>query len=170
MCASNCPRLLDGFSLGQKIIIRLLFAGFIAVGAYAVFLHSTAWGWIYLGVATIGQAVFVLPSLCGHCPYLHHLNDCLFAPAGLMRRVVKYRGPKVSGSETAFICITLVLVAGIPQVWLIRHTNLLILFWAILVPFVAYFPLHLCKRCRHTGCPANRVGGDIDPPQPQPQA
>jgi hypothetical protein len=159
---------MDGFSLGQKIILRLLFIGFMAVGAYAIFLHSLAWGWIYLGVAILGQAVFVLPSLCGHCPYPNQYRDCLFLPAGIMRRLVGYRGPKVTASETALISITLLLVVGIPQVWLIRHTGLLILFWAVLLPFVAYFPLNLCKRCRHTGCPANRTGCSIETASTQP--
>jgi hypothetical protein len=157
MCANDCGELLDKFSPTQKIVLRLLLAAFIAVGAYAIFLHSAAWGWIYLGVAILGQAFFVLPSLCGHCPYPHKLGDCLFLPAGLLRRLVKYRGPKVTGQETALISITLLLVVGMPQMWLFAEPWLLILFWALLIPFVAYFPLHLCKRCRHTGCPSNRT-------------
>jgi hypothetical protein len=162
VCANNCTQLMDGFSLGQKILLRSLLAGFIAVGAYAIFLHSAPWGWIYLGVAILGQAFFVLPSLCGHCPYPNQYRDCLFLPSGIMRRLVGYRGPKVTGHETALISITLLLVVGMPQVWLIEHTGLLLLFWAILLPFVAYFPLSLCKRCRHTGCPANRVRSSIE--------
>lgn len=162
MCANNCPQLAERFGLAEKIVLRVLMAAFMATGAYAIFLHSLAWGWIYLGVAVLGQAFFVLPSLCGHCPYPHNLNDCLLVPAGIMKRLVKYRGPKVTGSETALIGITLLLVVAIPQVWLIRHTGLLILFWAVLMPFVAYFPLNLCKRCRHTGCPANRIGGIVE--------
>lgn len=162
MCADDCAGLLNKFSPAQKIVLRLVLAAFIAVGAYAIFLHSAAWGWIYLGVAILGQAFFVLPSLCGHCPYPFELNDCLFLPAGLLRRLVKYRGPKVSGGETALISITLLLIVGMPQVWLIAEPWLLVLFWALLIPFVAYFPLHLCKRCRHTGCPSNRTGHTIE--------
>jgi hypothetical protein len=162
MCANNCPDLVDGFSQGQKIFIRLLFAAILAVGAFAIFSHSHTWGWIYIGVAILGQAAFVLPSLCGHCPYPHHLNDCLFLPAGIMKKLVKYRGPKITGSESALIGITLLLVVGIPQVWLIKEPGLLILFWALFVPFLAFFPFYLCKRCRHTGCPANRVKRDLD--------
>ncbi len=167
MCANDCTPLLDGFSLSQKIVLRFLLVAFIAVGAYAIFLHSAWWGWAYLGVAVLGQAYFVLPSLCGHCPYPNQYRDCLFLPAGIMRLLVTYRGPKVTSSEAALIGITLLLVVGIPQFWLIRETGLLILFWALLVPFVAYFPFHLCKRCRHTGCPSNRVKGIIDPPDVQ---
>lgn len=163
MCANDCPQLLDGFSLGQKTVLRAMLVGSIAVGAYTIFLYSTAWGWIYLGVAILGQAFFVLPSLCGHCPYPNQYDDCLFLPAGLMRSLVKYRGPKVTGSETALMGISLLLVVGIPQVWLIKETGLLILFWAIVVPLAAYFPFHLCKRCRHTGCPSNRVKQHVDP-------
>jgi hypothetical protein len=163
MCANDCNQLLERFSLGQKILLRFLLGTFIAVGAYAIFLHSFWWGWIYLGVAILGQAFFVLPSLCGHCPYPNQYRDCLFLPAGIMRRLVGYRGPKVTASETALIGITLLLVVGIPQVWLIKHTGLLILFWAVLLPFLAYFPFSLCKRCRHTGCPSNRVRQNIGP-------
>ncbi len=157
MCANKCFKLLDKFSLGQKIVLRFLLAAFIAVGAYAIFLHSAFWGWTYLGVAVLGQALFVLPALCSHCPYPHQLNDCLFLPAGLMRRLAKYRGPQISRSETALLVLTLLALVAMPQYWLIKQTTLLILFWALLLPFVAYFPFHLCKHCRHLGCPSNRV-------------
>ncbi|EFK07382.1 conserved hypothetical protein [delta proteobacterium NaphS2] len=62
MCANDC-RFIDGFPETHKIAMRFLMISFIAVGAYAVFLHNWAWGWIYLAVVVLGQAFLVLPNL-----------------------------------------------------------------------------------------------------------
>ena len=156
MCANDC-RFVDGFPVTHKIGMRLLMIVFPVVGAYAIFLHNTAWGWIYLGFVVLGQAILVLPNLCGHCPYPYEHNDCLLIPAGLVRRLIPYRGPEISKGGSFALAVAAAGPVLIPQVWLFREPLLLILFWASLLPFLAYFLLYLCKRCRHTGCPANRV-------------
>ena len=156
MCVDDC-RLVDKFPVTHKIAMRLLMIAFIVVGAYAVFLHSRAWGWVYVAVVVLGQAILVLPNLCGHCPYPHERNDCLLIPAGLLRKFIPYRGPEIGkGGRLAMVMGGAGSVL-VPQFWLFREPLLLLLFWAALLPFLAYFVLYLCKRCRHTGCPANRV-------------
>jgi hypothetical protein len=156
MSADDC-RFIDGFPETHKIAMRFLMIAFITVGAYAVFLHNWVWGWIYVAVVVLGQALLVLPNLCGHCPYPHEHNDCLLMPAGLVRKLIPYGGPEIGkGGRLAMVMGGAGSVL-IPQFWLFREPMLLFLFWAAFLPFLAYFMLYLCKRCRHTGCPANRV-------------
>jgi len=157
MRALACIKLLDGFTLAQKIVLRLLLAAFLAVGACGVFLQSAPWGWAYLGVVVLTQFFMVLPALCGHCPYPRQHGDCLFMPAGLMRRLVKYRGPAISRGEVLLLGLALPAAMLLPQYWLSMNPPLFILFWVLVLAFLACFPFYLCKRCRHRGCPANRV-------------
>ena len=156
MCAMD-RRFVDGFTTGQKVVLQAVFVAVLAVAVVAVFRHSTLWGWIYLGFVTVGQAVLVLPALCGHCPYPRRYDDCLLAPASLMRRVVPDRGPRLSGLDRAALFAGVAGLVGIPQYWLFQEPLLLFLFWALLLPFLGFFQLHLCRHCRHTGCPANRT-------------
>jgi len=156
MCADDC-RLVDKFPVTHKIVMRFLLIAFIAVGAYAVFLHNSAWGWIYVAVVVLGQAFLVLPNLCGHCPYPHEHNDCLLIPAGLVRKLIPYAGPEIGKGGVMAMAVGGAGSVLIPQFWLFREPMLLFLFWAALLAFLAYFMLYLCKRCRHTNCPANRV-------------
>jgi hypothetical protein len=156
MCPNEC-RFLDGFPMMHKIVMRFLMIIFPAVGVYAIFLHNALWGWIYLGLLTLGQAILVLPNLCGHCPYPHEYDDCLLIPAGLLRRFIPYGGSEIGKGGRFALVLAAAGSVLIPQVWLFREPVLFILFWVTLIPFLAYFTLYLCKRCRHTGCPANRV-------------
>ena len=94
MCADDC-RFVYEFPGTHKIAMRFLMIAFIVVGAYAVFLHNWAWGWIYVAVVVLGQAILVLPNLCAHCPYPHEHNDCLLIPAGVVRKLIPYRGPEI---------------------------------------------------------------------------
>jgi len=158
MCARD-GRFVDRFSMGQKIVLRLLLVAFCLVGLIAVFRHDALWGWIYLGVLTLGQAVLVVPNLCARCPYPYEYNDCLFVPAGLLRTLVPRRtSPMGPAGKGALLAGAGALVV-IPQYALFQEPLLLILFWALLLPFLGFFPLYLCRHCRHTGCPANRTGG-----------
>ena len=148
----------DGFPIWQKLSMRGLFVAVLVVGAVAVFRHSQVFGWIYLVMATLGQLVLIMPNLCAHCPYPYQYNDCLLAPAGLMRTIFSYRGPLISpGGRLALAAGGAGLIL-IPQYWLFQEPLLLLVFWVLLLPFLAFFRLYLCRRCRHTGCPAHCAG------------
>lgn len=158
---SEACQLLDRFSLGHKVLLRLLFAGFLVVGGVAVFSQSVPWGWAYVAAVAVAQGLLVLPFLCRHCPYPSQHNDCLFLPAGIMRRLVGYGGPRISLGGKVLLLAGLIITLGFPQYWLASRPLLLALYWALALVFGAFFPLHLCRRCRHLGCPANRTGRSI---------
>jgi hypothetical protein len=158
MNADACE-FVDRFPVWQKMALRLLMIAFPLVGAIAVFRYDAVWGWIYVAFMVLGQVFLVLPALCAHCPYPYEHNDCLLLPAGLLRRLIKYRGPEITGGGKVALSIGMAGAVLIPQYWLFREPLLLILFWALLLPFLAFFQFYLCNHCRHTGCPANRVPG-----------
>jgi hypothetical protein len=156
---TNECKFVDRFPAWQKLVMRLLMIGFPAVALYAMFRHDALWAWIYLAFVVLGQLFLALPALCAHCPYPYKHNDCLLLPADMVRSLLTYRGPRLSKGEKAALTIALAGTVIMPQYWLFREPVLLILFWALLLPFLGFFQFYLCKRCRHTGCPANRIPG-----------
>ena len=160
MCKDPChesPALKNGFALWEKGLWRLCFYGFLVVGAAGVYAVSPLGGATYAALSLVGLFAVVLPSLCSHCPYPTRYRDCLFLPPGLVRALYPFRGPRMSRAEGfAFLGVTLALIAA-PQLWLLARPAWLLAFWALALPVLVAFPLYYCRRCRHFGCPANRV-------------
>ena len=91
-------RFIEGFSLTERVLMRIGFYGFIIVGAYGVFLQSIPWGLAYTGFSIVGLLA-VLYCLCAHCPYPHKLSTCLFLPTGVVKALFSYRPEPMSGLD-----------------------------------------------------------------------
>jgi len=157
---SHAPcSLIDRFSLTEKLIMRIGWFGFMAVGAIGMFRQDPLWAMLYVLCATAAFLLVVLPGLCAHCPYPSQFSTCLFLPAGLVKRFYPYRGPQMSPLGKIAVAAVMVAMVAVPQFWLIREPALLGVFWVLAVPLIAAFPLHYCRCCRHEGCPMNRVDG-----------
>ena len=153
---STCG-LIDRFSWKQKLLMRTGWFGFMAVGAWGIYLQDPLWALLYVSAGVAGFALVVLPCLCTHCPYPSRFSTCLFLPAGLVQRFYPYRGPQMTPAGKLAVAAVMVGMVAFPQLWLISHPGLLVLFWLLALPVIAAFPLHYCRRCRHTGCPMNQA-------------
>jgi hypothetical protein len=147
----------DGFTVWEKALWRFCFYGFILVGVVATYSISPVGALVYAVFSIVGLLVFVLPSLCSHCPYPTSYSDCLFLPPKLVKTFFPYRGARMTRREKLlFVGITLAIIA-LPHLWLLKNPVGLLLFWAFALPVVVMFPIYYCRRCRHFGCPMNRV-------------
>ncbi len=153
----NICTLHDSFSLKDKIFMRIGWYGFMAVGTYAIYKQNPLWAWAYIAYVIIGFALVVIPWLCAHCPYPYQFSTCLFMPAGFLRKFYAYRGPKPSLAGKTAACVIMVGTVVIPNFWLINDMPLITIFWLFGLPTLLAFPLHYCKHCRNSGCPANRA-------------
>lgn len=151
------------FPLWQKIIAWTGFFVPPVIGLYCIFRVSFFWAVVYGFLAALAFMGGVLPRLCAHCPYPYKHKDCLGLPAGLVPRLFKYKGASMTQSDKVVLLIALAALFLFPQYWLLRNTPLLIAYWAAAVPMLLMIPLHICPRCRHTGCPLNRAGGNCQP-------
>ena len=152
--------LIDRFTWKQKAVMRSGLFGVMAVGTGGIYLHNPLLAGLYLLGALVGAVLIVLPGLCAHCPYPSQFSTCLFLPAGLLNRCYPYRGPQMSLAGRLAVAAVTVGIVAMPQYWLISHRTLLIIFWLLTLPVALAFPLHYCRRCRHTGCPLNRSPAD----------
>ncbi len=151
--------LIDRFSLPERIVIRLGWYGFMAVGTYGMFKQSPGWAAVYLLYSILGFALIVLPGLCAHCPYPSRYGTCLFLPPKLVSRYYPYKGPRMHPVSKIAVPIAMLGIVLLPNIWLVSDPPLLILFWLLGLPTLAVFPMHYCRRCRHVGCPLNKAAG-----------
>lgn len=156
----HCP-LVDRFSLKEKFLMRTGWFGFMAVGFYGIHRQDPLWAFIYAGFGLLGFVLVVLPGLCAHCPYPSKHDTCLFLPPALVRKFYPYRGPNMSLTGKTATLAALAGMAIMPLFWLTQDVYLLSVFILIGLPVLAVFPFYYCRRCRHTGCPMNRVPGYV---------
>lgn len=159
---SNTCTLIDRFSITERIILRLGWYGFMAVGTYGIFKQSPGWAAVYLLYSVLGFALVVLPGLCAHCPYPTRYGTCLFLPPGLLKRFYPYKGPHMCPASKIAVPSALVGMVLFPNIWLLSDPPLLIPFWLLGLPTVAVFPMHYCRRCRHFDCPLNKAAPSDD--------
>jgi hypothetical protein len=152
-------KLLDRFSLKDKLLMRTGWLGFMAVGAYGIYRQDPLWAFLYAAWGVLGFALVVLPFLCAHCPYPYRLSTCLFMPPQLLQRYYAYRGPQINTAKKIAAGAALASMAVLPQFWLVHDIPLLVIFWIVGTPVIAAFPLHYCNQCRHFGCPMNKAKG-----------
>ncbi|MBN2030509.1 hypothetical protein JW824_09715 [bacterium] len=153
----NDTHLVDGFSLIEKILMRMGFYGFIFIGAYGIYSATLLWGLLYTGFVLFGLGFVFLYCLCAHCPYPYEYSDCLFLPAGLIKKLYKSRSEQMHILDKVGFLMVMGGLVIIPQYWLLKRDMLLILFWIFCLPTLARLLFYLCKRCRHFNCPLNRV-------------
>ena len=152
-CNQDC-KLIDKFSLIQKVFMRLGLYGALIIGAYSIYVQSFMWGIIYTIFIILGIFPF-LACFCSHRPYPYEYSDCLFSPHEVVKSIFKYRpGPMNIIEKVVIILITAGLIL-IPQYWLFKNYTLLIIFWLFCALMVIPAPLYFCKRCRYFHCPLN---------------
>lgn len=149
--------LIGHFSLKERIICRIGFYGFMAIGTYGMYKQSPLWAMIYVLVALLGFTAVILPSLCVHCPYPSKHNTCLFLPPALLNRFYPYKKPPMSLFKKIATFTVFAIFLIMPQPWLFNDLPMLGLFWLLCLPLLAVFPAYYCKRCRHIECPLNKV-------------
>lgn len=156
----NTPcTLIDRFSLPERILVRLGWYGFMAVGTYGIYRQSPLWAVLYLAYSAAGFLWIVLPGLCAHCPYPSRFGTCLFLPPRLLNRFYPYKGPHMRPAAKLSVLMAMAGMLVIPNIWLVSDPPRLLLFWGLGLPVLAVFPLHYCRRCRHSGCFLNRAAG-----------
>jgi hypothetical protein len=158
MQPTNCSndRLIDRFSLQERLVVRTGWYGFMIIGTIGIFMQAPIWAAVYLGYSLVAFGLIILPGLCAHCPYPSQYSTCLFLPPALVNRFYPYKGPQMHPTAKILVFIAMAAIVMLPQFWLIASLPLFLLFWLFALPTLVAFPMHYCKRCRHFDCPLNR--------------
>ena len=151
--------LADGFSTSEKAWAQLSFWIMGIVGTVGILLTDWVWVFPYIVIYWYGVPGIVMRHLnCPRCPHLHVYGDCLQAPSGLTKWLIKKRkATPFSNVEKSLFYAIFILIPTYPLFWLASHTILLVAFVIAAGAWYSGQLLRFCKRCRVYSCPFNRV-------------
>lgn len=106
----------------------------------------------YVAIALV-STLAILYAWCAKCPCRSHCGHVL---PGKIAAIFKSRpsGP-YAPLEFAIAGLALLLLLGLPQIWLWQNMGLFIAFWAMFAVAVTQIRLIVCRACDNTYCPAN---------------
>jgi len=148
-------KLIEKFSLFEKIFMRIGFYSFIIIGAYGIFSVNTLWALIYIGFVLLGLTFGLLYCLCSHCPYPYKFSDCIFLPFVAIKKLYNFRSESMKIWEKTGFIVTITGLVAIPQYWLLKNFTILVIFWIFCLPTLAGLIFYFCKQCHHVNCPFN---------------
>jgi hypothetical protein len=154
-------KIVERFTLVQKILMRVGFYGFMVIGAYGIYVESILWGLIYSGFVIVGIEFGLSYFLCSRCPYPYEYSDCLFAPFWVFTKQYTFRPGTMSIFDKTFFISSMAGFVIIPQYWLFKNYTILILFWIFCLPTIASLPLFWCRRCKNSHCCFNLVSEEL---------
>lgn len=159
MSEHNC-HLTEGFTLREKILVRISFAGLWLTGFIAIWPESIYWALGFMILVLYGVlGLMARYWVCPRCPHLHKYNDCLQMPPALMKRFVKKPTSTPMNKREKFLTVALfVLIPLFPQYWLIQKPLHFAVFWVFCGAWYLVLLMYFCKHCRVSSCPFNRTG------------
>lgn len=151
--------LADGFEIWEKIYAQLSFIGMGTIGAVGVAVVDWRWALVYLFIYLYGILGIVMRHLvCPRCPHLHEYDDCLQAPPGLTRWLIRERKKTpISSTEKLLFYTYFIVVSVFPIYWLLANPFLLVAFLVAVGTWYLGQFFRFCKRCRVEQCPFNRA-------------
>ena len=144
-----------GFTKKERLMARICYYSMLFIAFATLSSHSGSLGVIYLFILILTNA-YVVYGLCTNCVYPWEYNDCLFVPGWLVSAILPRRSGVIKPEEKKYIMISFAIMILFPQIWLIRHMFVFLLFWLLALPLLVYFPLVLCKGCKNNTCPCNK--------------
>ena len=151
--------LADGFSIWEKIYAQFSFIALGVIGTIGIILEDWLWIIPYILIYLYGIPGIIMRHInCTRCLHLFEYDDCLQAPVGITKRLVKMRKPaKFSTSERVWFYVIFLLIPIYPLPWLLSNIILLIAFLLMAIMWYGGQQLYFCKKCRVYDCPFNHV-------------
>ena len=146
----------SNFTLAEKVFLRVLLWGSVAIGAYSIFDASLIWGAAYICYIVAGSYVMFY-LFCTHCPYPFEYTDCLLYPFILIKKPFAYRPVPMRTAERLAFRVVLAGIVLFPQYWLVKNTALLIAFWLMSLLLLVSFIFRICRKCKNRNCSSSGV-------------
>ena len=116
----------------------------------AAFLTSWGFGLAYLAICVMAPAGIVV-AYCAKCACQSHCAH-LF-PGRLAMRLPERRPGPYTPAELGTVGLALLLLLGLPQVWLWRYPLLFVVFWVLNAVALIQIRIVVCRTCENLFCP-----------------
>jgi len=129
----------------------------IAIGIALWVLVPGAWGWAagYVALCGVGMGA-ILYAYCAKCPCKQCCAHVL--PGMIAGRFPRKPGP-YSTAEQVAVVVVLLLILGLPQLWLWRNVTAGFVFWALTAIAAIQILAFICGRCPNIHCPVGKMRG-----------
>jgi hypothetical protein len=119
------------------------------IAAVAMFRTSWILGVVYL-VVCVAASRAIIYTYCAKCPCKAHCAHVLPGKAALA--IDRQPGPYTM-VELAILAVALLVLIGLPQFWLWRHTGLFVVYWTLNAMALVQVRLVVCRTCDNVYCP-----------------
>jgi hypothetical protein len=131
--------------------LELIFLA-ITLAAVAIFMSAWLLGISYLVAGVVGLTG-LLYAYCAKCPCRTHCGHVI--PGKIVRSIFPHRQPgPYSLIELAVLGLALLLLLGLPQIWLWQFTGLFLAFWLLTAIALIQIRMIICRTCDNIYCPA----------------
>jgi hypothetical protein len=125
----------------------------VAVGVVAIARFSKLIALMYIIVSLVSFIIIVY-SFCAKCPCRQ--SECGHVLPGKLTKLLPNRAEGFYTKRDYFgVLIPLLLMLGIPQIWLAARLQLMIIFWALFIIAGVEIAIKICKSCENRYCPIN---------------
>ncbi|MDV4343733.1 hypothetical protein HL657_11260 [Methanoculleus sp. YWC-01] len=137
-------------SVAVGVFSLTLLTGAVMAGAAAIGLADPLYALAYLAVAALLVGT-VIAAFCTKCPLKG--KGCLHILPGRLAALLPARQGKYTAVEIAAVLVALLLIAAVPQYWLLSQVPLLALFWLLAGTGVFLINRRVCPVCGNRCCP-----------------
>lgn len=122
----------------------------IAVAIAAVVMFQTSWmlGVVYLVICAVASGTIIY-AYCAKCSCKAHCAHVL--PGKAAMAFDRQPGP-YTATEMIVLVLALLLLTGLPQLWLWRYTGLFIAYWSLNAVALVQARTVLCRGCGNIYC------------------
>ncbi|MCM2466857.1 hypothetical protein [Methanoculleus oceani] len=127
-----------------------LLAGAVIIGTVAISFVSPLYAPAYLAVAALLSGA-VIAVFCTKCPMRG--EGCIHFFPGRVAALLPARRGKYTAVEIAAVSVALLLIAAVPQYWLLSQIQLFALFWVLAGTGIFLILRRVCPGCDNACCP-----------------
>ena len=119
------------------------------IGATVIFQTSWLFGIVYLVDCAFASGA-ILYAFCAKCPCKAHC--CGHVLPGMAAKHISRKSGPYTVSEYLIVAASLLLILGLPQFWLWRHTALPGIFWGLAGLSMIPMRTIVCPDCKNVYC------------------
>jgi hypothetical protein len=130
----------------------------LALVIATVVMFQTSWvlGVVYL-VVCVAAAATVVYAYCAKCPCKARCAHILPGKAAL---ALERQPEPYTKTELLALLVAFLLLMGMPQPWLWRHSSLFIAYWVLSAIALVEVRATVCRSCDNVYCPLRLVSGE----------
>jgi hypothetical protein len=127
-----------------------LVLGATIIAAAAMFQTSGGLGVVYL-VICVAAPASILYAYCAKCPAKTHCGHVF--PGKLVVAFTNRQPGPYTKTEMAVLGLALLLLIGLPQIWLWQYTTLFVVYWVLTAVAILQIRTVVCRACNNVYCP-----------------